>query len=112
MDTIAGKIRKLLVMLLLGGTIAGTTGCGWFIYTHRILKANKAIAQAEVNNAEEYAPYEYTCAVEHNKKAKEEVAHADYQMALRYAKEAEKFALKAKEIARKQKMEAGREADD
>jgi hypothetical protein len=111
MDTIPGKIRRALALALLGCVLAGTTGCGWFIYTHRILKANKAIAQAKVNNAEEFAPYEYTYAVEHNKKAKEEVAHSDYQAALRYAKVAEEFALKAKEIARKQKMEAGRDID-
>ncbi len=78
------------------------------LYGHWMLKANKAIAQAKVNDAEEFAPYEYTYAVEHQKKAKEEVGYADFQAAIEYAKVATEYGLKAKEIARKQKMEAGR----
>jgi hypothetical protein len=112
METKTWNFRRVLALMLVGVFAAGTTGCGFFLYSHRMLKANKAIAQAEVNNAEEYAPYEYTYAVEHAKKAKEEVGHADYQAAWEYAKEAETYGMKAKEIARKQKMEAGRETDD
>jgi len=106
------KIRKALLAILIAVLAGGSTGCGFFIYSHRILKTNKAIAQAKVNKAEEYAPYEWTYAVEHAKKAKEEVAHSDYQAAIELAKDAEKKAVKAKEIARKLKMEAGRETGE
>jgi hypothetical protein len=108
MDSLPRHIRGLSGVLLVGLVLAGS-GCTGIAYAHTIIQADKALAQAEVNNAEEYAPYEYTYAKEHARKAKEEVAHADYQMAFEFAKEAEEYALKAKEIARKQKMEAGRD---
>jgi len=103
-----GKTARGIALLLVVGTVLVTMGCGTFGFTHRILKANKALAQAEVEDAEKYAPYEYTYAVEFQKKAKEEMGYADYQAAMEYAKIAEEYALKAKEIARKAKMEEGR----
>ena len=108
MDSLSRHIRGASLVLILALAIAGV-GCGGIAYSHTILKANKALAQAKVNNAEEYAPYEYTFAVEHAKKAKIEVAHADYQQAYECAKIAEEYAIKAKEIARKMKMEEGRD---
>ncbi len=108
MDSLSRYIRGASSILLVTLLIC-TSGCGGIAYSHTIMKANKAIAQARVNNAEEYAPYEYTYAVEHQKKAKEEVSHADYQMAYEFAKVAEEYAIKAKDIARKMKMEEGRD---
>ena len=108
MDSLSRHIRGVSAALLAALFIC-SAGCGGIAYSHTILKANKAFAQAKVNNAEEYAPYEYTYAVEHAKKAKEEVAHADVQMAYEFAKVAEEYAIKPKDIARKQKMEEGRD---
>jgi hypothetical protein len=108
MDSVARHIRGVSLVLF-AVFVLTSGGCGGIAYSHTIMQANKALAQAKVNNAEEYAPYEYTYAVQHANKAKQEVAHADYQLAYECAKVAVEYAIKAKDIARKLKMEAGRD---
>lgn len=54
------------------------------------------------------APYEYTFAMEHLRKAREEVGRADYQAAAEMARLARDYARKARDIAMQLRREAGR----
>ncbi len=98
------------------------TSCGAIDYSVAILQAHEAIAEAEVAGAgpaepgvecEEgvdcwLAPYEYTFAEEHLRKAREEVGQADYQAAVDMAHLARDFARKARDMAAQLRREAGR----
>jgi len=54
------------------------------------------------------APYEYTYAMEHLRKAREEVGQADYQAAVEMARLARDYARKARDMAAELRREAGR----
>ncbi len=86
--------------------------CGPIWYGTKVISARKFIAAAHENGAgrgeNDFAKYEITYAEEHLKKAQEEVAKADYQAAIDLAKEAEEYGKKARDIAVRLKMEAGR----
>ncbi|MBI5490491.1 MAG: hypothetical protein HY905_24360 [Deltaproteobacteria bacterium] len=109
------------------GLLASTAaGCGAIEYSVYILQAHEAIAEAEVAGAGPamegdecgpeqegvscwLAPYEYTYALEHLRKAREEVGQADYQAAVEMARAARDFARKARDMAAQLRREAGRE---
>jgi hypothetical protein len=109
-------------LVALGLVSLGALGCGAIEYSVVILQAHAAVAEAEVAGAgpaeegEEchegvdcwLAPYEYTFAVEHLRKASEEVGQADYQAAVEMAREARDFARKARDMAAQLRREAGR----
>ncbi len=54
------------------------------------------------------APYEYYSALEYLRKAREEVGFSDYEAAVEFAREARKFAKKARDIALNRNRERGR----
>jgi hypothetical protein len=54
------------------------------------------------------APYEYYSAVEYRQKAREEVSHSDFQVAVDYARESRRLAEKARDIALNRDQERGR----
>ncbi len=83
-------------------------GCGPVMYTSQIRAAARAVEQARVAQAPERAPYEYYLAEDHLEKAREEAAEASYQDAIRFAKTAEQFGVKAQDLARTRAREAGR----
>jgi hypothetical protein len=89
-----------------------TISCGPIWYGTKVISARKYIAAAHENGAgrdeNDFAKYEITFAEEHLKKAQEEVAKADYQAAIKLAGEAEEYGQKARDIAVRLKMEAGR----
>jgi hypothetical protein len=64
--------------------------------------AAREVAAAKSAQADKYAPYEYTMAVEYLHKAREEAGYADYQSAIRFGKRSEESAKKAREIALEQ----------
>jgi hypothetical protein len=57
------------------------------------------VAAAKSADAEKYAPYEYTAAIEYLHKAREEEGYADHQAAVRFGRLASDLAVKAKKIA-------------
>ena len=61
--------------------------------------AASSVAGAKAANAETYAPFEYTAAVEYLHKAREEEGYADHQAAVHFGKLAQQHADKAKKIA-------------
>jgi hypothetical protein len=108
-----------------GLLVLGSAACGPIEYSVYILQAHEAIAEAEVSgagpapegvecSAEQegiacwLAPYEYTYALEHLRKAREEVGQADYQAAVDMARIARDFARKARDMAVQIRREAGR----
>lgn len=54
------------------------------------------------------APFEYYSAIEYQHKAREEAGYSDYEAAIRFAREARKFARTARDIALKRDRERGR----
>ncbi|MFH1435684.1 MAG: hypothetical protein ABIJ56_08215 [Pseudomonadota bacterium] len=78
----------------------------------KVSDAKGHISAAKANGAgrgeEEYARYEITYAEEHFAKGQEEVSKADYQAAIELMKIAAQYGKKAKDIAVRLKMEAGR----
>jgi hypothetical protein len=75
-------------------------GCGPVNYISQVsFKASSAVEAARAAQAERYAPYEYTSAVEYLHKAKEEAGYADHQAAVRFGQKAEEMAEKAKKLA-------------
>lgn len=84
-------------MLLVAGVAAG---CGPVQYVSQVTQnAAREVAAARSAQADKYAPYEYTMAVEYLHKAREEAGYADYQAAIRFGKKAETMAKKAQKLA-------------
>lgn len=89
-------------------------GCGPVEYLNQVSgKASGAVAAAKRENAERFAPYEYTTAVEYLHKAREEGGYAEYQNAIAYGRHAEEMAIRARALAREKSAarpaEAGRQ---
>ena len=80
-------------------------GCGPTLYTINMLSAERAVDRAREENARWYAPYEFHFAEAHLTKAREEAAEASFEDAIRFAKTAETYSLKAIEIAERQRAE-------
>ena len=78
----------------------GSAGCGPIEYLNQVSgKAAGAVAAAKRANADRFAPYEYTAAVEYLHKAREEGSSAEYQVAIEYGRRAEDLATRARAIA-------------
>ncbi len=54
------------------------------------------------------APFEYYSATEYLRKAREEVGFSDYEAAVKFARQARKYAQKARDIALNRNQERGR----
>jgi len=75
-------------------------GCGPITYINDVTrKASTDVEAARAAQADQYAPYFYTLAVEYLKKAREEAAHADFEAASRLGRMASKAARKAVELS-------------
>lgn len=83
-------------------------GCGPVMYTVNVLPASRAVERAKEAHADENAPYEYYYAKAHLDEAREEAGQANYQDAVRYAEDAEKYGNKARDLARRRFREMGR----
>jgi len=83
-------------------------GCGPTIYTVHILPASRSVEQAQEAGAAEHAPYEFYYARAFLRQAREEAGEASYQDAIRHAKVAEEYGLKARNLARRRLRELGR----
>ena len=82
--------------------------CGPVQYSHHILRASSAMAEAEEADAEREAPYEFWYADAHLKQARREVGYSDFQEAVKCARTAREYATKATEIANRRRRERGR----
>jgi hypothetical protein len=85
------------------------SACGPVQYVGQVtMDASREVAAARSAQAEKYAPYEYTMAVEYLHKARELAGYAKYQSAIRFGKKAEVMAKSAREKAIE---EAGKPGD-
>jgi hypothetical protein len=85
--------RCLALVLPIG--VGALTGCGPILSTSLIIDAESKLAAADVAEAQQFAPYEYTAADQYLKKAHEEFGYADYGPAIDYAYKAADAAEKA-----------------
>lgn len=80
--------------------LAMAVGCGPIQYIAQVPRgAAVDLEAAKAANADKYAPYEYTSAVEYLHKAREEEGYADHQAAVHFGKIAQDMAQKARQIA-------------
>ncbi len=98
-------MRRLIVAAVLFA-VPATTGCGSVYATVSMNAAQARLEQARAVGAEQAAPYEYTFAREHLRKAQLEAAEASYSDAAAYADTAELYAQKAIDI-----VEAAKKAE-
>ena len=95
-------MRKALTVVV-AGLLAGLFalgGCGPVEYVSQVTrKASSEVAAARSVDAEKWAPYHYTRAVEYLEKAHEEASRADYQAANRFGRKSHESAVKAKELS-------------
>lgn len=96
---------RVLALVLGSSALAA---CGPTLYTAHILPASRMVEQAEEAGAPENAPYEYYYALEHLKKAREEAGEAAYQDATAFARIAEEYGVKARDLSRRRMREMGR----
>jgi hypothetical protein len=59
-----------------------------------------ALMEAQLAEADRYAPYEYTKAAAYQDKAREQAALASWELSLDYGRRAEEFAQRARALAR------------
>ncbi len=88
--------RTILAVVL--SALPALSGCGSVYYTVSVNAAQSRLEQARAAGAEKAAPYEYTFAREHLRKAQLEAAEASYSDAAAYADTAELYAQKAIDI--------------
>lgn len=80
--------------------LALVAACGPITYINDVTrKASTDVEAARAAQADQYAPYEYTLAVEYLRKAREEAAHADFEAASRLGRMASKAARRAVELS-------------
>ena len=100
--------RKLCVLAVLAGL-----GCGPIEYVNQVTRsADSAVAAARTAEAETYAPYWWTRAVEYLHQARVEAAAADFQAANRFGRLATEAAEKAREEALRREVPAPPKARD
>ena len=94
-------MNRRLRGVALGALLAAATGaCGPVTYINEVTRrAAGDVEAARAAQADQYAPYWYTLAVEYLRKAREEAAHADYQTANRMGRTASQAARRAVEVA-------------
>lgn len=82
--------------------LALVTGCGPVTYVSRVtFGASGDVAEARTVNGEQMAPYEYTSAVEHLRRAKELAGYARFHDANNFAAHAQKDAKDARKVAQR-----------
>lgn len=93
----SGAWAGFLLVLVLAG---GSGGCGPVGYINQVTRrADASVAAARAVDAERWAPYWYTLAVEYLHKAREEAALADFEAANRFGRRAHEAAVTARTLA-------------
>lgn len=85
--------------MFLCGVVALLGACGAVISTPTIRDAELAVQAAEMEQAEQFATYEFVSAVQYLEKAKEEWGFSDFQHAEEYGQRARELAEAALERA-------------
>lgn len=96
----SGRLRSLVGLAAGVGLALALGACGPITATTTLADATVAVEAAQGLEAERYAVYEYTMAVEYLRKAREEEGYSDFQAAVDLANKAREFAEKARTLAR------------
>ena len=92
-------LRRQFRALALG--IPLLLGCGPIVYIRDVSpRTAAALNQAKADQAERYAPYEYTKASLYYDKAREEAGHAYYQNAVDWGRRSQDCSRRASALAR------------
>lgn len=94
------------VALLLAILVVAGSGCGSVSAAASLSDANDVLAEARGREAERFAPYEYTRAATYLDKAKECNGMGQYEAAGDFARESQKAAEKAMQVARLNKEQS------
>lgn len=86
-------------LLLVVVAAPGLGACGPVLYIGEMGSAEEALERAREANARWHAPYEYYFALVHLEKAREEAAAASYEDAIRFAKTAQDYGERARQLA-------------
>ena len=96
--------RRVSRLALLVTLVA--VGCGPFGYLRKVARdASKKVKEAEMLEAEKYAPYEYWGAVAYLEQAKVLMAYSEYERSFDYGVRAKQLAEEA--IQKVERMESG-----
>jgi Domain of unknown function (DUF4398) len=94
------RVLALGRVTIASAVIISGSACGPVQYIAQVPRgAVLDLEAAKAANADKYAPYEYTSAVEYLHKAREEEGYADHQAAVHFGKIAQEMAQKARQIA-------------
>ena len=99
------------IVIVIVAALLVVGACGPVTSTRYLNQAEIAIEQARLEDAEEFATYEYVSALAYYSKAQEEWGYSDYQHAEAYAERALDFARQARQRAQGS-MERGTRFDD
>jgi len=92
--------RGALLGMLLGAALLACTGCGPIQSISSIMRADSAINAANAVEGWKYACYEFYAAKRFLYRARVEAGFSDYEAATQYADKAEKYAKRARVLAR------------
>lgn len=106
------SIRRAVAAFALTGTLSlAAIACGPVLATPEIAQASRAVEDAESAEADRFAVYEYTLAVEYLDKAREEWGQGRYQKALEYGELARQFADEATRRAQRSPQRGASDLD-
>lgn len=93
-----GALKPAFVHLVVASALAcSLAGCGNTLYATHIAAASKRFEEAETIGAEEAAPYEYYSAKVRIAESRALAARGEYGDAMRIARQAEKYSIKARD---------------
>ncbi len=100
-------MNPMLLRWALGAVLAiALAGCGPIQFVSQVtIRAEKSVAEAKLQQADKYAPYEYYGAAAFLEQAKHRAAFGDFQTSYRYGKKSEKMAKKAVTLTKTRREE-------
>jgi len=100
-------VNPMLLRWALGAILAiALAGCGPIQFISQVtIRAEKSVADAKLQQADKYAPYEYYGAAAYLEQAKHRAAFGDFQTSYRYGKKSEKMAMEAVKLSKTRREE-------
>lgn len=101
-------VHQILKLSFASVLAAGLVSCGPIQFVSQVtIRAEKAVADAKVQKADKYAPYEFYGAEAFLEQAMHRAGFGDFQTSYRYGKKAEQMANKAAKLAKQRREEEG-----
>ena len=101
-------VQKILKWSAVSALVVSLFSCGPIQFVSQVtIRAEKAVADAKIQKADKYAPYEFFGAEVYLEQAKYRAGFGDFQTSYRYGKQAEQMANKAAKLAKLRREEEG-----